>query len=435
MTISKVFIIICLLYLCGPVVAQLSPSEVRKTIAKIDSASYRGHFDSLQTHTGCNRKVVDGDRQLLGHDRCRDYIFRSFQNYLGEGNVYLHPFSVEQYKGLANVIGVKQGSDRSARIWVLSAHYDTNNNRESDSRLTGCSPGANDNGTGLAALLEIARVLSTIETRVTILFAAWDFEEQFFRGFPAGSNEWFLSFVSEKGFTEWEKLGERGKINLNDLACNLNFDMFGNPRLQSGTNKVLHLCTAFDRKARVPDGYIDLFSYYTQGVTAIEYGNMNFSDHYTFAARNIVAIEHLESDYNNDPFYHTCSDNVDNKENIDFQFAKEVTRGALAYILATSGKPPSSLIDDVGKNLPLIVAENPTGYFSDKSLENTLIYTSDGRKIKLCPEKPSCVPVATQGLYCISGIRDGKIENQILMLDHKKAYFSNWKFNRASWYE
>ncbi len=423
MSFVKGLITIVLFFWGGIILAQFSPTEVRKRISMIDSSSYRFHFDSLLTYSGCSRKVVAGETQLPGHDLCRDYIFRTFRHYLGEKNVYLHPFEVEQYKGLANVIGIKHGVDRSAGIWVLGAHYDSNNNREPDPCFAACSPGANDNGTGLAALLEMARVLSAVETRATILFAAWDFEEQFFRGFPAGSNEWFLSFVSKKMPTEWEKLGEEGRIYFDDLVCNLNFDMFGNPSIISGTNKVLYLCTAFDRKARLPEGYIELFSYYTQGISAVDCGNMDFSDHYTFASRKIVAIEHLESDYNNDPFYHTCSDQVENKENIDFQFSKEVTRGALAYILASTAYLPARQIDGLGKSNPLVVAETTTGYIMDPNVDFALIYTSDGRKMKMNPTKASCFEVASHGLYCVSGIREGKTGTQILVLDYKKAPF------------
>lgn len=49
---------------------------------------------------------------------------------------------------VANIEGARQGSDRTSRVIVVGAHYDT----------VGRSPGADDNASGVAALLEIARL-------------------------------------------------------------------------------------------------------------------------------------------------------------------------------------------------------------------------------------------------------------------------------------
>ena len=69
------------------------------------------------------------------------------------------------------------GSDAD-EIIVLGAHYDT---------VTGC-PGANDNGSGVAALLELARRLASQQHRRTIRFVAFVNEEPpFFQSVQMGS--------------------------------------------------------------------------------------------------------------------------------------------------------------------------------------------------------------------------------------------------------
>ena len=81
---------------------------------------------------------------------------------------------VDRYRTGTNVLGVREG-DESA--WVLyGAHYD---------HLPGCD-GADDNASGVAAVLELSRVLAAIPTRRTIAFACWDEEE---RGL-VGSRDW-----------------------------------------------------------------------------------------------------------------------------------------------------------------------------------------------------------------------------------------------------
>ena len=66
----------------------------------------------------------------------------------------------------ANIIAVKRG-ERADEAVLVGAHHDT---------VPG-SPGADDNGAGVAALLELARVLAPYRFRRSILLAAFDMEE------------------------------------------------------------------------------------------------------------------------------------------------------------------------------------------------------------------------------------------------------------------
>ncbi|MGF1612700.1 MAG: M28 family peptidase [Gammaproteobacteria bacterium] len=76
------------------------------------------------------------------------------------------PFRV-QGKSVVNLEATRHGSTREREIVVLGAHYDS---------VLG-SPGANDNATGVAALIEIARSLADRETARTVRFAAFVNEE------------------------------------------------------------------------------------------------------------------------------------------------------------------------------------------------------------------------------------------------------------------
>ena len=79
---------------------------------------------------------------------------------------------------LSNVDTVLQGSTHGAEIVVVGAHYDT---------VVGC-PGANDNATGVAAVLELAQRFSGRRQPRTIRFVAFVNEEPpFFRTEHMGS--------------------------------------------------------------------------------------------------------------------------------------------------------------------------------------------------------------------------------------------------------
>jgi len=66
-----------------------------------------------------------------------------------------------------NVIGVLEGSTKKDEKVIVSAHYD---------HIAGCE-GADDNGSGVAGLLESARVLAKAQYARTLVVACWDQEE------------------------------------------------------------------------------------------------------------------------------------------------------------------------------------------------------------------------------------------------------------------
>jgi Zn-dependent M28 family amino/carboxypeptidase len=67
----------------------------------------------------------------------------------------------------ANLATAREGAARAAEILLVGAHYDT---------VVG-SPGANDNASGVAALLEIARLFRAVEPELTVRFVAFVNEE------------------------------------------------------------------------------------------------------------------------------------------------------------------------------------------------------------------------------------------------------------------
>jgi Zn-dependent M28 family amino/carboxypeptidase len=83
-----------------------------------------------------------------------------------------------QGRAVRNVEAIGRGSRSPDRTLVIGAHYDT---------VPGC-PGANDNGTGCAALLELARSLASRNPATTVRFVAFVNEEPpFFQTAGMGS--------------------------------------------------------------------------------------------------------------------------------------------------------------------------------------------------------------------------------------------------------
>lgn len=85
----------------------------------------------------------------------------------GPVRVRLTVRTIVEERRAENVIGIKTGSGGSDEIVVVGGHLDS---------VPG-SPGANDNASGIAAVLEAARVLAGMPTRRTIHFIAFGAEE------------------------------------------------------------------------------------------------------------------------------------------------------------------------------------------------------------------------------------------------------------------
>jgi len=104
----------------------------------------------------------------------------------------------QDYGSGVNVIGVRPGTSRPRQQVHLSAHYD---------HIPGC-PGADDNATGVAGVLEAARVLAVPHPR-TLVVACWDEEER--------------ALVGSRRFTQ--RLDERGGAD--DVVVSFVLEMIG----------------------------------------------------------------------------------------------------------------------------------------------------------------------------------------------------------------
>jgi hypothetical protein len=79
-----------------------------------------------------------------------------------------------------NVVAIQRGATEPNRVIVITGHIDS---RVSDPlNATADAPGANDDGSGTAAVLEAARILSQYRFPATIVYAALSGEEQGLHG-------------------------------------------------------------------------------------------------------------------------------------------------------------------------------------------------------------------------------------------------------------
>ena len=93
--------------------------------------------------------------------------------YVIEGGSSRVPYSVT----MKNVVATLKGTDpNDDRVILISGHLDSRNSDPLDSINT--APGANDDASGVAVVLELARILSQHQFPCTLIFMAVQGEEQ-----------------------------------------------------------------------------------------------------------------------------------------------------------------------------------------------------------------------------------------------------------------
>ncbi|MGM0547437.1 MAG: M28 family peptidase [Bacteroidota bacterium] len=123
-----------------------------------------------------------------GIGAARRWINTSFKRYssnsddrlkvMREGYVESDHAAIEDSAAIVNVVAMLPGTQLESkdRMYVVSAHYDSRTVDPMDNKSR--APGANDNASGTAAVLELARVLSNYEFDATIVFVAFAGKEQ-----------------------------------------------------------------------------------------------------------------------------------------------------------------------------------------------------------------------------------------------------------------
>lgn len=136
------------------------------------------------------KKLSDdiGDRSMFRYEKlreARDYIVSKLKGYGYEVELQSYPL---HGKYPENIIADKKGRRAPNEIIIIAAHYDTCFN-----------PGADDNASGVAGLLELARLSFKEETNHTIRFIAFVNEEPpFFKTKDMGSFQ-YVQELKKKG--------------------------------------------------------------------------------------------------------------------------------------------------------------------------------------------------------------------------------------------
>jgi hypothetical protein len=138
------------------------------------------------TSFGTRHTLSSQDDPKRGIGAARDWLFARFEEVAAtsggrmtvEKQSFVQPVTsrIPTPTMITNVIATLRGTSDPGRVYVVTGHYDS---RVTDvMNFTSDAPGADDDGSGVAAVLELARLFATRPTEATIVFAAVAGEEQ-----------------------------------------------------------------------------------------------------------------------------------------------------------------------------------------------------------------------------------------------------------------
>jgi hypothetical protein len=159
----------------APIVAMVDAVQANRLIASDEKLVGFGTRNDFSEQTSTKDHGVFG---------ARDWIARQFAVIASTSggrmsvalDTYLQPKTKRTPRSVteSSVIATLRGSE-PGRVYVMSSHFDDCDGRCTDG--AGTAPGADDNGSSVAAVLEAARVMAATRFRGTILFTCFDGEE------------------------------------------------------------------------------------------------------------------------------------------------------------------------------------------------------------------------------------------------------------------
>ncbi len=327
-----------------PKAMQTASPAVAALIEGVAAARLQAHVEALALKDPALGSVPGNIRSRFSvHPEMlesTEYIRSQLAASLGDEAVELHSFPIDSRRVIShtsrrgnpvqapsdttayNVIATLSGTDPEAGYYIVCAHYDATGTRSAGGWdwQRDPAPGADDNATGVALVLESARLLAGQHFPWSILFIAWSGEELGLLGSAA-----YVALAADR---EDPILGV------------LNFDMIGFNDLQQRLELVANPSSRWlgDQMVSVAERYeIDL------NVDLLEDGGARLSDHAPFWSRGydaILGIENYlptdsttygvrEGRYRINSQYHSV---VDLPDSINWELVRRTTQLAVATL-------------------------------------------------------------------------------------------------------
>lgn len=308
---------------------------VGELLAQVESDRLMQHVRSLQEFQ--TRHIASAqDLPAEGIGAARQYIKDQLEliSSASGGNLYTFDLRFDAYitpderTPQYNVVGAIGGSEVNAGTILVGAHYDSIGLERTSGSVY--APGANDNASGVAAVLELARILSASKYKATLIFALFSAEEIDRQGSRAFATWIKQSNIDLVGMINLDTIG-----NVHDFAGNVNdrqLRVFSAPPNSTSPSRKLARSANFLAYNYELD--IDL-----QVQDAIDREN-RWGDHFSFSELGYPAVRFINA--------HEEKRNADPTDTIEFiepDYLRRATQASLAVLLslADGPRPPANI--------------------------------------------------------------------------------------------
>ncbi len=312
-------------------------AALRKLLDAVSRDTLTHHVDALQTAGGHWSRVTF----TPGNDSAAVYIRHTFDRMTDlttvQNDLFFIPSASAPFntKVLMNIVATVRGRVDPSKVIVVGAHYDCSASRMASAWTahwdTIRAPGADDNATGVAALLECARILSDpasgFSNDYTIRFIAFGAEESGpaypNAGSHSGSVHWAQAAKSRGenvvGMISVDMIGYNGRYLLQSVVTNPASSWLGDKF--SAVNDSNGIGLTLNLTSRPNDSYSDHFSFWLAGYPAV------------------CLIEYAwpwnaSSMYQPNPVYHSSSDTLGT---VNMELVRRVTQLTIGTVAFLSG--------------------------------------------------------------------------------------------------
>jgi hypothetical protein len=219
---------------------------------------------------------------------CASWLMDLFISY-GYDSVYLDSFLIEY---APNVVAIKWGMVHDPGSYVVGCgHFDCTSEMP-----TVFAPGADDNASGTAAVIEMARVLSGYLFEYTVCLIAFCGEEQ--------------------GLLGSEHFAQQAYVNNDTIIGVVNLDMFAYSTPDRDTFTIIN-DTTYINNLWLANTFSACADTYTTLKKRVWTGRRPYSDHASFCLYGFHAMQGRENVYVPNPYYHTTGDSIGGGYNAD----------------------------------------------------------------------------------------------------------------------
>ena len=298
-------------------------SKVEEILNQVDVNNIENYVNSFTSFI--NRRC-DGSHIYY----VKDWLVSQYSSF-GYNDIQLHDFDV--VNTAPNVLAVQIGKTKPDEIIICGAHYDSWVIAEEPYDVdTLRSPGADDNATGVAGILETARILRNFEFERTIIYANWNAEE-----------------IGLIGSEEYAKQCRKDSL---DIVAYFNLDMTG--YVNPGNDIKIHLLyTNCD----------SLLGRFVKQVSKTYFPEINITqawlshgdtDYSSFNRNGYQAISPSEDVNHLSPYIHSVNDIVGVSVN-SWEQTEVFTKLNLASVVLSAGLLPES-VNEIENSDELIVS-------------------------------------------------------------------------------